>query len=76
MLSLTKKSLKLQVMKGSPWTRCINSWPKKHRVIVIGVSASISQLESGCKKLAPLICVSQDAKQKSARTLSLSLGFL
>ena len=31
-------------------------WPKKHRLIVMGVDASIIKLDSSCKKLAAPDC--------------------
>ena len=41
----------------------LSMWPKKHRLIVMGVDASISELESFCQKLATPGC-EPDAQQQ------------
>ena len=45
-------------------------WPKKHRVIVMGVNTSINKLESACKKLATLGCEPDVQQQQECEDMA------
>ena len=68
-LSLMTRSLNLQVRnEGATLDKtyhqaALSMWPKKHRLIVMGVDTSISELESSCKKLVTPDC-EPDAQQQ------------
>ena len=48
-------------------------WPNKHRVIVMGVDASISELKSSCKKLATPGCESVAQQQQECEVMAMEI---
>ena len=48
-------------------------WPNKHRVIVLGVNALISELESSCKKLATPGCESVTQQQQECEVMAMEI---